>query len=459
MKLDDFKQPWQEKQRELDQQVDHVVKTMRTRMSSFDNVIGFRDLRETIAGVGIAIWFGYSFFKHDQWIAKTGAAIVVLASIMIVAVVNWARLTGRVARPGQTLHDYCSDELNRVDRQIWLLRNINWWYTGPIFVGVTIEMLGVLSPAKLLIFVSTLLIPMAWFVHWLNQFAVRNQLIPLREELSFVQELDHADSTLVDADELFSEPKDLKTNWRRVAVVGFVWASLFGLGGFLHERLGVNDDAPKISPFTEVRFDEGRVIVTYEDQTYRWLSIDDIEVEDMIRSAKWRFGFTWQKRIAEDMVDVLWGMGHQPDETVRLRLEVLETGEIVPIDDAKMTSENRSAVYWNRSHADEEPANAINDDPTASDLLIDQELLSRLAGRYKLTSDFVFDVRDEDGHLMVGITNQSTQEVFPDSATHWSYANIDATIEFRFQESGPPNRLILHQNGIRQTAWRMAPSN
>lgn len=455
MKLDDFKEPWQERQRELDHQVDHVVKAVRTRMSSFDRSIWLRDLRETLVAVGVAIWFGYAFVLHEQWVAKLGAAIVVLASLVIIVVLNWTRLTGRFARPGQTLRDYCNDELSRIDRQIWLLRNINWWYTGPIFLGVTIERMGVLSPAMLLIFVSTILFPMAWFVHWVNQFSVRTQLVPLRNELADVQELEHADSTVVDADELFADSEIVQPNWRRITLVGIAWATLFGLGGFLHQRLGVNDDAPKISPFTEVRFDDERVIVTYEKQEYQWIEVDEIQVESMISAAKWRFGFVWQKRIAEDMVDVLWGMGHRPKETVRLRLKDLKTGEVLEIAEALMTGDNRSAVYWNRSHADEEPANSIGDDETAGDLLIDQELLARLTGRYKLTPDFIFDVRDQDGRLMVGVTNQTTQEVFPDSATHWSYRNIDATIEFRFQDSGPPNRLILHQNGMRQTAWRI----
>ena len=59
------------------------------------------------------------------------------------------------------------------------------------------------------------------------------------------------------------------------------------------------------------------------------------------------------------------------------------------------------------------------------------------------------------GHLMVGITNQSTQEVFPDSATRWSYRSVEATLEFKLHRSGPAKRLILHQNGLRQSAVRV----
>jgi CubicO group peptidase (beta-lactamase class C family) len=88
-------------------------------------------------------------------------------------------------------------------------------------------------------------------------------------------------------------------------------------------------------------------------------------------------------------------------------------------------------------------------------LAIDAKLRGRLVGRYQLKPDFIFTVRDRDGHLMVSITNQPTQEVFPDSPTRWSYRGVDATLEFNLPKSGPATSLILHQNGIKQTAHRI----
>jgi CubicO group peptidase (beta-lactamase class C family) len=96
--------------------------------------------------------------------------------------------------------------------------------------------------------------------------------------------------------------------------------------------------------------------------------------------------------------------------------------------------------------------------PAAKDagaLGIDEKHRRRLAGRYQLTPNFIFDVRDQDGRLMVGITNQPTQEVFPDSPTRWSYRGVEATLEFNLPKSGPAKSLVLHQNGIEQTAKRI----
>ncbi|TWU10129.1 serine hydrolase [Allorhodopirellula heiligendammensis] len=79
----------------------------------------------------------------------------------------------------------------------------------------------------------------------------------------------------------------------------------------------------------------------------------------------------------------------------------------------------------------------------------------RLVGRYQLTPSFVFDVRLQDGHLMVGITNQPTQEVFADSPTKWSYRGVDAQLEFHIRAQGSSYALTLHQNGAAQVAKRV----
>ncbi|MCA9191017.1 MAG: serine hydrolase [Planctomycetales bacterium] len=79
----------------------------------------------------------------------------------------------------------------------------------------------------------------------------------------------------------------------------------------------------------------------------------------------------------------------------------------------------------------------------------------RLAGRYQLTPNFILDVEYQDGHMLVGITNQPTQEVFPDSPTLWSYRSVKAQLEFHLQASGPAIALTLHQNGVAQRAKRI----
>ena len=86
---------------------------------------------------------------------------------------------------------------------------------------------------------------------------------------------------------------------------------------------------------------------------------------------------------------------------------------------------------------------------------IDAKHRARLEGRYRLTKNFIFTVRDRDGRMMVSITNQPTQEVFPDSPSRWSYRGVAATLEFKLPKAGPAKSLVLHQNGMRKTARRI----
>jgi len=102
-----------------------------------------------------------------------------------------------------------------------------------------------------------------------------------------------------------------------------------------------------------------------------------------------------------------------------------------------------------------EPELGKTSDGDSDKLAIDAKLRGRLVGRYQLTPDFIFDVQDDDGHLMVGITNQPTQEVFPDSRTRWSYRGVDATLEFKLPKTGLARSLVLHQNGVEQIARRI----
>ncbi len=90
-----------------------------------------------------------------------------------------------------------------------------------------------------------------------------------------------------------------------------------------------------------------------------------------------------------------------------------------------------------------------------NDLALDAKLRSRLVGRYQILPNFIFDVQNRDGHLMVGITDQPTQEVFPDSPTRWHYREVDATLEFQLPKTGRARSLILHQDGAAQTARRI----
>ena len=161
--------------------------------------------------------------------------------------------------------------------------------------------------------------------------------------------------------ERFGTPQQLAANYleqselpdssgalgRRVAAVILLLA--ITTGGVCY---AIQLEPPKLSPFTDVQFERDQVIVTYADQTYQWLELDGHKVEEIVASSKQQFGSRWQKRISEDLVEVLWGLNHKPGKTVKLRLLDLKTKEETVAENAPMTEENRSTVYAKRLKAE-----------------------------------------------------------------------------------------------------------
>ncbi len=113
-------------------------------------------------------------------------------------------------------------------------------------------------------------------------------------------------------------------------------------------------EPPKVSPFTDVSFKGDRVFVTYEGRNYEWLELDHLAVKDIVESSKDQFGSRWQKRVAEDLVEVLWGMDHRPSDSVRLRLLDPATKKEQVVAAAAMTEKKRREI-WQKRFAAEEP--------------------------------------------------------------------------------------------------------
>ncbi|MEM9354102.1 MAG: serine hydrolase [Planctomycetota bacterium] len=83
------------------------------------------------------------------------------------------------------------------------------------------------------------------------------------------------------------------------------------------------------------------------------------------------------------------------------------------------------------------------------------EIIERYAGYYRLLPGIGFDVKLEDGKLMVKLTGQDFYRVYPRSETEWHYKVVEATITFQLDEEGNCTALELFQNGVRQKASRV----
>ena len=87
---------------------------------------------------------------------------------------------------------------------------------------------------------------------------------------------------------------------------------------------------------------------------------------------------------------------------------------------------------------------------------VSTDVMDRYVGKYELAPTFIFDVRRDGDRLMVGITNQSTQRVYPRSEKVWFYRVVDAALRFGEIKEGKAQTVTLLQNGIEQTAERIS---
>ena len=183
MNLDDLKTPWQAMQRECDtSHIDEISSRVGSRMTRFDHTIRRRDMVENLAAVIVIIGFVISLFYCDDWLTFIGAAIVVVGAIEIVVVLNATRMY-HPTPAGLPPVEHCKLEAAKVDRQIFLLRNVHWWYVGPLMLGCCVMSFGADSLIASVVLCGVY-IAMGVFVYWINQRAVARHLLPLREELT-----------------------------------------------------------------------------------------------------------------------------------------------------------------------------------------------------------------------------------------------------------------------------------
>jgi hypothetical protein len=99
----------------------------------------------------------------------------------------------RAAQPGEPLRECAARSLEQVEHQIWLLRNVLWWYLLPLMAPVFVffghlawldrgdgweAVFDTAPPAAVVALVTV-------FIYWLNQVAARG-LARRRDELRTV---------------------------------------------------------------------------------------------------------------------------------------------------------------------------------------------------------------------------------------------------------------------------------
>jgi len=156
---------------------------IRARMDELSRKLVARDVLETAAGLLGAGFFAWIWPRLDSPLARAGAGILVVGSLLIVLLLHLTRVLRSRCRAHFALREFLRVERRRVDDQIRLLRWVALWYVAPILIGVNLFLAGV-SHSRLLvaIYLPLTLAFGAWTV-FVNLRAARTDLQPLRDEL------------------------------------------------------------------------------------------------------------------------------------------------------------------------------------------------------------------------------------------------------------------------------------
>ena len=191
MDSDYYQQAWQAQtsRTRVTVDADLLLTEVRRSQREFRSTIFWRDFREV--GVGLLLlvaWPLLGMIPLTPWTwYLTMPVLVWMIGFMLLY--RW-RYGPKPLAPDSTLIDCARNSLTELENQIWLLRNVFWWYLLPPSISISAFFAHViwLRSENWLDALgrSTIFIPFIItysVVYWANLYAVGKQLEPRRQEL------------------------------------------------------------------------------------------------------------------------------------------------------------------------------------------------------------------------------------------------------------------------------------
>jgi hypothetical protein len=210
MNFEELQKCWQAQEpiQTISVDADVLLKEVHRNEQQLRATIFFRDLREVgVAGALIPVFIYLGWTSQNWTNYLVAAACLFVGSFILVG----RRRRGKVApEAASTLKACVASSLNEVRYQIWLLKNVLWWYLLPIGLSVAFSIWwpimrsGTSAGEALLLVLGTLAIiaPVNCFLYWLNHYAMRKNLLPREEELKrLLSELEPKDDSTVSTPE------------------------------------------------------------------------------------------------------------------------------------------------------------------------------------------------------------------------------------------------------------------
>ena len=183
MDPDPLQEAWQSQpQPAID--ADQLVGEFHRGQKQFAATIFWRDVREVgVSLILLPVWVGMGVGIGLPWTWY----LVMPALVWIVAFMtaDRMRLRRRRAQPGDPLVRGVESSLAEVEHQIWLLRNVHWWYLLPLAVPMLAFFAhifwrlsrGNVWEAAIATSLATVIVGITYtWIYWINQKAVRIRL-------------------------------------------------------------------------------------------------------------------------------------------------------------------------------------------------------------------------------------------------------------------------------------------
>ncbi len=183
MILDEFRDEWRQDGAGLDQDdAEELMEHVRQRAEALERTIRRRDRLETGMAALVSLFF-LSQFGSAGPVTRVGILVTVAAAILIAVRLHRARAGAGAIDRGAPIVLWARRERDWVAGQIRLLQSVLWWYVLPLMLGVILVFGGAMGPGLATALYSVGVAVFGAGVYWLNQQAVRLELLPRYREL------------------------------------------------------------------------------------------------------------------------------------------------------------------------------------------------------------------------------------------------------------------------------------
>ncbi|MEO0531846.1 MAG: hypothetical protein AAF266_14920 [Planctomycetota bacterium] len=186
MRFDNLGTAWREENAEAAAQMnrDALIARVSRRVERFRSRIVWRDWRETLVAAAVMpVFMLKAWSTNNPTLERVGSAVIVVGLLFIIYRLHAVRLSRPKVDEDAPVREFYRAELARIEDQIKLLRSVLGWYVAPIFAGVAMSFVGQLGLTTTGLASLAFLAAIAWFLHAINQHAVRRELVPIRDEI------------------------------------------------------------------------------------------------------------------------------------------------------------------------------------------------------------------------------------------------------------------------------------